>query len=302
MVSAFITMHHGWLRVPDDTRKSLESQGISLTDDERCATVRFEYGGESGYWTHEQLIGQLEKAIRIFELSYPDAQGVWIFDNSSNHAAYAEDALNPLHMNVGSGGAQSIMRATTWKDDSGCIHHQSMVLPDGSAKGMKLVLVERKLYRAGMTAEQMREVLGKQDDFKQQKCLVEEFIEAKGHRCLFLPKFHCELNPIELAWSAAKRYCRCHCGYSITSLRENVPAALESVNAVDIRAFWQHTDRYVKAYTENDCNGLEAKELVKKHQKQQPKVYKSHRRVSSVADLQALEAAAIRVHSQVPSS
>ena len=28
--------------------------------------------------------------------------------------------------------------------------------------------------------------------------MLKSFIKAEGHLCLFLPKFHCELNPIEM--------------------------------------------------------------------------------------------------------
>jgi hypothetical protein len=44
--------------------------------------------------------------------------------------------------------------------------------------------------------------------------------------CLFLPKFHCELNWIERYWGAAKKYARRHCGYSPAALRKIVPIAL----------------------------------------------------------------------------
>jgi hypothetical protein len=44
--------------------------------------------------------------------------------------------------------------------------------------------------------------------------------------CLFLPKFHCELNWIERYWGAAKKYARRHCTYSLAALRTIVPIAL----------------------------------------------------------------------------
>ena len=31
-------------------------------------------------------------------------------------------------------------------------------------------------------------------------------IEKAGHKCLFLPKFHCELNPIKMVWDQAKQH------------------------------------------------------------------------------------------------
>ena len=51
----------------------------------------------------------------------------------------------------------------------------------------------------------MQRLLSLQDDFKNEKPLLQLIIEGAGHTCLFLPKFHCELNPIELVWGKAKR-------------------------------------------------------------------------------------------------
>ena len=36
---------------------------------------------------------------------------------------------------------------------------------------------------------------------------VEIFAEKAGHRVLFLPVHHPELNPIELVWNTAKEFC-----------------------------------------------------------------------------------------------
>ena len=47
-----------------------------------------------------------------------------------------------------------------------------------------------------------------------------------SHKCLFLPKFHCELNWIERMWGASKAYCRSHCMYSLQGLRDTVPISL----------------------------------------------------------------------------
>jgi hypothetical protein len=44
----------------------------------------------------------------------------------------------------------------------------------------------------------MERVLSLQDDFKAEKPLIQTIIEGSGHICLFLPQFHCELNPIEM--------------------------------------------------------------------------------------------------------
>jgi hypothetical protein len=46
----------------------------------------------------------------------------------------------------------------------------------------------------------MARILSKHDDFVQQVSMLETIINNAGHdhECIFLPKFHCELNPIEM--------------------------------------------------------------------------------------------------------
>jgi hypothetical protein len=56
----------------------------------------------------------------------------------------------------------------------------------------------------------MQRILSLQPDFLAEKPLLQLIIEKAGHKCLFLPKFHCELNPIEMVWSQLKRRVCCH--------------------------------------------------------------------------------------------
>jgi hypothetical protein len=46
----------------------------------------------------------------------------------------------------------------------------------------------------------MAHLLSKQDNFHLQISLLEEKIIANGYTCIFLSKFHCELNPIEIVY------------------------------------------------------------------------------------------------------
>jgi hypothetical protein len=50
----------------------------------------------------------------------------------------------------------------------------------------------------------MHRVLSLQEDFRSEKPLIQSLIEDAGHICLFLPQFHCELNPIEMLWGYGK--------------------------------------------------------------------------------------------------
>ncbi|KAJ7430785.1 hypothetical protein B0H11DRAFT_2210849 [Mycena galericulata] len=68
--------------------------------------------GHDPYWDMPQLIAQTKRAIDIFEAKYPTGCGVWIFDCSSAHEAFAVDALVAHKMNRSPGGKQPKMHAT----------------------------------------------------------------------------------------------------------------------------------------------------------------------------------------------
>jgi len=87
----------------------------------------------------------------------------------------------------------------------------------GLPKGLRNVLEERQVDTTGMSADQMREILRQHQDFKEEKCRIERLLDNK-HIAYFLPKYHCELNPIERVWAQAKRYSKAYCKYSIVSL------------------------------------------------------------------------------------
>ena len=50
----------------------------------------------------------------------------------------------------------------------------------------------------------MYRVISLQEDFLMEKPLIQSVIEKAGHVCLFLPRFHCKLNMIEMIWGYGK--------------------------------------------------------------------------------------------------
>ena len=91
-------------------------------------------------------------------------------------------------------------------------------------KGLIEVLTERGCYNRTRKLEDMWKEITTHPDFKNEKMVLERFINNRGHAFLFIPKYHCQLNAIELCWSQAKRYTRAYCNYSITGLRRNIPS------------------------------------------------------------------------------
>lgn len=117
------------------------------------ATILFEYGRENGYWEGGHLIKQVtELAIQIAQAAYPGYQFLFLFDNSSNHGAFAQDALLAQNMSLGPGGKQNWLR-DGYFGESGQ-HGQSMWefyineegVEDTRQKGIRRVLEERNLW------------------------------------------------------------------------------------------------------------------------------------------------------------
>ncbi|KIJ56331.1 hypothetical protein M422DRAFT_239552, partial [Sphaerobolus stellatus SS14] len=73
------------------------------------------YPGSGGdpYWDKNQLLAQVKNAaIPVFEEANPGKQALFIFDQSSAHAALPDNALRAFEMNKSNGGAQRTQRDT----------------------------------------------------------------------------------------------------------------------------------------------------------------------------------------------
>ena len=88
-----------------------------------------------------------------------------------------------------------------------------MVNKNNELKGMKQVLIEYELWKDELNANCKlckdkvddinqtdccaRRIIALQLDFLLQKSALEEIILKVGHKCIFYPKFYCELNYIK---------------------------------------------------------------------------------------------------------
>ena len=102
---------------------------------------------------------------------------------------------------------------------------------------MKTVLQERGVNVKGLHKDEMVKILEEMQDFKFQS-KVEELVLNSGHRAMFIPKFHCEINPIERVWCHAKQYTRAKCDYMFAGLEKTIETALNSVSLDLIKKFF----------------------------------------------------------------
>lgn len=315
-VSDFVTEVHGFLDLQDNLPAQefarLKREG-KLPANLKSRVIIYPGKNHDGWWDCKQLMAQCEHFLDIFEMVHPGAICMVVFDCSSNHQAFADDALVASRMNVHPGGKQPKMRDTTFvpveqrhiPTDQQEQVAQTMVFGDdhpqhpGKPKGMLAVAQERGLVKPGKAPMQrcsdckstavkdplvvnccLTRMLSVELDFTSEQSALQKLVESRGHLCKFLPKFHCELNPIECAWCAAKFTCRRECDYSFPHLKDRVPRVLDQLPIASIRRWFRLSDRFRDSY-KRGLTGRLADFAVRK--------YKSHRRLPDSIVVKELE-------------
>ncbi|OAD74318.1 hypothetical protein PHYBLDRAFT_144765 [Phycomyces blakesleeanus NRRL 1555(-)] len=234
----------------------------------RIFNVGVAYGS---YWTSKDMLDQLKNhVIPLFKSLHEGCTGVFIFNQSSNHKAYATDALVATHMvlkpKIVSENDKFIFKDITFLRD-GCIIPQSLyeTVFEAGRKGkgpvekrqfvgIQWILLEHGLWmeldpfnlsrrwRMDCNGEEAknhcccaRHLLASQSNFSGQKTAIQEAVE-------------------EHYWGAAKRVARLNCDYSFKLLEKNLLSFLDSASPVAgspsmIRRFYKKTWRYIKAYS-----------------------------------------------------
>ncbi|CUA66969.1 hypothetical protein RSOLAG22IIIB_02877 [Rhizoctonia solani] len=275
MVADFVCAQFGWLR-----GKNGESARVIL----RPGVNR------DGWFTSARVVKQLEDAVKIVQEAYPEYTHIFVYDNAPSHTKRPEDAISARAMPKGE--VKIFPRPITVKRSNGTTEKvtpprmepgrlpdgtlQSFYLPDdhedvnrrGSFKGMAQILRERGLYEA---AEKKAECRGfNQPDFESRDSNLEEVARKLGTRVIFLPKYHCELNPIEQCWGYAKRkYRQMPPTNNENTMIKYIIEALDSIPIDSIRKFAARSQRFIDAYA-NHKNGEKAIEWATKE-------FRSHR-------------------------
>jgi hypothetical protein len=162
---------------------------------------------------------------------------------------------------------------------------------DNVPRGIRSTLQERGLWKEGLRGKCKKvtgtigspcesksccaeTLLANQPDFLEQECQIMDIVKAAGHLCLFLPKYHCELNIIEFFWGTTKRHTRECCDFTLDGLDREIKIGQEKVKVVTIRRWYHRMMRWLDAY-EGGSNAVAAQQQV---QQFSSKRFKSHRR------------------------
>ena len=278
MVSEFLCACHGRLRI---SKEQAENLGIPDSAQKIIKPGK----NKDGYWKSEDMVAQLrDLALPFFDALHPNCTGVFLFDQSTNHNAYSEDALLASRMTLNPKTEKKWRFKNGWYDLEGKRIVQPMFSGGQDFKGIRLILQERGLWRAEwkLNCQERPDpsqvthsccglhALASQPDFLEQKTAIAMEVEKRGHIFELYPKYHCECNFIERYWGSAKRTARQQCDYSYKSLCTRVPKILDEVPLPHIKRFSEKAWRYITSYAEGlDAAGAE------RAQKQ----FKSHRRL-----------------------
>jgi hypothetical protein len=238
------------------------------------------YPGAGGdpWWDTKQLLVQISDALDIFERKHPSCTAVLVFDQSSAHASHGEGALNPFDINLNDGGKKSTPKDTYYPPECtipelrGTIQTLYTIDAEGNKinKGVKTILQERgcypekppilkckvrcsnpTIYPVAISDKPLcclARILSTHKDFFEQKSAIAMLIEDRGHKCIFIPKFHCELNAIEMYWGYGKARYRQVKKTSFEHAKREVLIALDACSIDTIRRFYNRASRFMDAY------------------------------------------------------
>ncbi|KAG9127252.1 hypothetical protein FRC07_015158, partial [Ceratobasidium sp. 392] len=232
----------------------------------RDSQVIFRAGkNRDGWFCSRDVKEQFSRALEIVKEKYPDEEHLFVFDDAPIHTRLPDDA--PLVALVTLKVSKKVkaetispegekikinMAPARFADGSPQELYYPMdypkVLLRGQFKGLTTLLEERGVPNArklklrcpkdatrsgcppGRTDCCAQQTMANQPDFLEQKTALQILAESHGCSVLYLPKYHCELNPIEQCWGAAKRTYRVSPFSSAEAdLRKNMLASLDSV-------------------------------------------------------------------------
>jgi hypothetical protein len=212
--------------------------------------------------------------MSIVKKQFPDKEHIFVFDNATIHTKLPATIPNVSKMTLGP--SQKVKGKEVGPlGEKILVDYTPAVLPDGTVqqlyhpsdhpiiklkgafKGMALILEEQGVPNAqklklvcrstnsckqacppGLTNCCACQTMMNQPNIVAQKSILWLQAEAKGFSVIYLPKYHCELNPIKQCWGAAKRIYQDFPPSSLeANLKQNMLSALDLVKLESIRQY-----------------------------------------------------------------
>ena len=244
-------------------------------------SYRIFYAGTNreGWYTNEDIVADNKRCEKLYKQLHPNCDIGQFYDHSMTHCARAPDGLDAGKLNLTDGGKNVPMLRDGWYMKDGERVVQKMQHNDAEGKpvqkGLRTILEERgkdkndgghqlvKLChpcknhtphdQRGSTETKCCAwyVLSQEPDFLAQRPWLQEEVEEMGFSIHFYPKYHCELNFIEMLWGWIKSYHRRHCTYSFKDLdsKDGLRKTIdERLPLLFVRKAARHAFRFIDGY------------------------------------------------------
>ena len=294
MVSGFVCQCHGFMR--------------ATVDGNELKSYKLFYAGTSreGWFGGKDVVQQLKECAPLFHHLHPNCIIRPAFDCSMTHLSKAPDGLDVTNLLRSNGGKNTpVLRKTKFTNAVGDVVEQCMQTEDGTQKGTLAILQERGVlndkgaWKIGLNAGHAmchhcsackinpvaagehhygkdetccaKHYLAQQPDFMAQKPWLEETCLTLHLQILIFPKYHCELNFIEMIWGWLKSHHRRTCTYNFKDLERELPNTIEQLLPISVvRRYARYCFRFMSGYRLGLTGTLLDFSV---------KQYKSHRRI-----------------------
>lgn len=282
MVADFVSAEHGWLRSKDGTESArvIFKAGknrdgyFSATDVLAQATramdiVARDFPLEDHVFVYDNAPTHLKRSDDCLSASKmpkftPKIGTNWGIEvnarDEQGNIRHGEDG-KPLRTKIPMGNAKfrdgrpQELYFPAGHERAGVFKGMAVILEERGYGNMSKVRAECKDFKCPPCPEDeqptccCRRILYHEPDFLNVPSLLDKAFADRGFDLIFLPKFHCELNPIEQCWGRAKYLYRMNPrSSSEADLEKNMLAALDAVTVQDIRKYDRRARRFLDAY------------------------------------------------------
>ena len=196
-------------------------------------------------------------AVKIFKLLkynviFKNHIIILLVDNASTHVMRKYDRFKLSK----SPGTNCPYKSIDWVDENGNNVSVKCFDEKGKSKGLFILCKELDLIcedavMKDYSLARLRDLISTHKAFDE-RTILEIEAEKYGIKLLFLPKFHCELNPIESYWCFIKQYIRKRTDgtfnscLSLLELAELTFSEHKEMHAKIWRRFWQAINMYAE--------------------------------------------------------
>ena len=210
--SSFSLNEEEWKEATEKYPSLLEDHGIRYEPRTCIGSI---IPGQEGYFDSDSVLNQFERLFQMLPFKKAYNQPVQcdfeiIVDNARTHTA---QTLNINDYRLRPGG-NCPLEFIVWKDENDNEHFLDLFFRDGPNKGLSKGLKEVAIELGFEIPPKAKLV-----DIKamvithpafSSSTKLEALGKKYGMKIIFLPKFHCEMNPIEGKWCLEKGYVRKH--------------------------------------------------------------------------------------------